>query len=236
MTTFVAISDTHNRHEEIDVPNADIVFHAGDSTGTGTTRQIREFAEWFGKLPHKHKILIAGNHDWGFQYRFEECKQICEDNGIIYLQDSGCEIEGIKIYGSPYTPEFCDWAFNCWRTEKQKDLDYGPYNKGYEYIGKFWDMIPLDTDIVLTHGPVYDILDDVFGRKVGCEVLKKKIEEIKPSYHICGHIHCAVGDEKYGETQYINASTSGENYKPNGNEIKIWTIGEEIINPIEKEK
>ena len=113
---FVCISDTHNQHEKLTVPDADIVIHSGDVTGSGSTRQIREFCEWYGELPHKHKILIAGNHDWGFEKDYKKHKQICDDNGITYLQDSGCEIDGIKFWGSPQTPEFFNWAFNCWRT------------------------------------------------------------------------------------------------------------------------
>ena len=208
---LTCISDTHGRHELITVPDADMILHAGDCTNTGTTEQIIEFCEWYGKLPHKYKVLIAGNHDWGFERDKDKHQKICEDNGIIYLQDSGCEIEGIKIWGSPQTPEFCDWAFNCWRSQRIADLAY--YNR-YDFIGKYWDMIPEDTDILLTHGPPYDILDKCRSGHVGCELLAKKIEDSGIKYHIFGHIHEGRGEFFDGVTKYINAASLDGEYQP----------------------
>jgi hypothetical protein len=100
------------------------------------------FCRWFNSLDqYKHKIFIAGNHDWGFQTHPEDVSDILKwYPNITYLQDSSVEIEGIKIYGSPWQPEFFQWAFN---------LQRGPE------IQEKWDMIPLDTDILITHGPVY---------------------------------------------------------------------------------
>jgi Icc-related predicted phosphoesterase len=226
MTTFCTISDTHNMHLEIEryIPKADIIFHTGDCTGTGTTKQIREFCEWYGSLPHKHKILIAGNHDWGFEKDRAKHEKICEDNGIIYLQDSSVTIEGIKIHGSPQTPEFCNWAFNCWRNEKEYtwDRQQGHYGKGYECITKYWDMIPKDTDVLLTHGPPYDILDKC-PRPVGCEELRKKVMEIEPKFHIFGHIHESAGELfhdwtdpeiEHLDTFFINAARLDGMYQP----------------------
>ena len=204
------------KNHELDIPDADMIIHTGDSTGTGTTKQIREFCEWYGSLPHKHKILIAGNHDWGFEQNRDKHQKIAEENGIIYLQDSGTEIDGIKIWGSPQTPEFCNWAFNCWRTEQMRDLD-----SRYEYIGKFWDMIPEDTDILLTHGPPYDIMDKC-PRPVGCEILRKKVLEIKPQFHIFGHIHEGKGTLKMNETMFINASSLDGGYYPYPEDINVY--------------
>ena len=220
---FVSISDTHNKHNKIVVPDADIVFHAGDATGMGTTREITEFCEWFGSLPHPFKVLIAGNHDWGFQEDFKKHKQICEANDIIYLQDSGCEINGIKVYGSPQTPEFCSWAFNCWRTEAEVKLN-DLHGFDYDFIGTHWKKIPEDTDILLTHGPAHGILDLCANGNVGCEILKEKVEEIKPQFHIFGHIHSDKGEKITEDTVFINASCLNDNYYPNNQEIKIWTI------------
>jgi len=220
MTTFVAISDTHNRHSELTIPDADLIIHAGDSTGRGTTREITEFCEWYGSLPHQHKILIAGNHDWGFQENPEVCQRICKDNGIIYLQDSNVTINGIKIHGSPQSPEFCDWAFNCWRTQKMKDLDV--HGHDYEFIGKFWDMIPADTDILITHGPPYEILDRCAGGNVGCEELLKAVKRVNPDFHIFGHIHEGSGNKEIGETNFINASSLDGRYEPYPWDIKVY--------------
>ena len=214
---FTCISDTHGRHKLLKIPDADVIFHSGDCTGRGRESEIVEFLEWYGKLPHKYKVLIAGNHDFGFETDKEKYKKIAEDNGIIYLQDSGCEIEGIKIWGSPQTPEFCNWAFNCWRT-KEEYLD----NMTYDYIGKYWAMIPEDTDILMTHGPPFGILDHCHGGHVGCEKLRDKILEIKPKYHIFGHIHEGRGVEDYGDTKYINASSLDGSYNPYYEIGEVW--------------
>lgn len=222
---FVCISDTHNRHEELIIPEADMIVHSGDLTSTGTTRQIREFCEWYGKLPHKYKILIAGNHDWGFEKDRFKHEEICGKNGIIYLQDSGVEIEGIKIWGSPRTPEFFSWAFNCWRTLDEEENRLNRKGKRLPFIGRFWAKIPKDTDILLTHGPPYDIMDECpDGSLAGCEILAKKVKHVAPKFHIFGHIHGQNGELKVGETIYINASSLGEDYYPNGKEVKVYEI------------
>ena len=232
---FTCISDTHGKHDLLKIPDADVIFHSGDCTGRGRESEIVEFLEWYGKLPHKHKVLIAGNHDFGFESNKERYKKIAEDNGIIYLQDSGCEIEGIKIWGSPQTPEFCDWAFNCWRTEKLAEL-----SDRYEYIGKFWDMIPDDTDILITHGPPYDIMDKC-PNPVGCVELRKKILEIKPKFHIFGHIHEGAGHLLHDymdpeitdlDTMFINASSLDGRYIPypwenNVYDYDTWMVSRE---------
>jgi len=217
MTTFTSISDTHGRYLDLpEIPEADIIIHAGDCTNTGTIKQIREFCEWYGSLPHEYKILIAGNHDWGFQDHNKIARKICKENGIIYLQDEYTTIKGIKIHGSPQTPEFCNWAFNCWKSEFERDSSVFP--EKYELIEKYWDMIDKDVDILVTHGPAYKIMDECpNGYRAGCELLLKKIQEIKPKFHICGHIHGGRGhelDSRVSETFFINAASLGEDYKP----------------------
>lgn len=230
---FTVISDTHNQHDHIKVSDADMIIHAGDCTSTGTTRQIREFCEWYGSLPHKYKILVAGNHDWGFEKDRKKHQKICEDNGIIYLQDDGVEIEGIKIWGSPQTPEFCDWAFNCWRNEKEYawDRQQGNYGKGYDCITKYWDMIPDDTDIIVTHGPPYDVLDKC-PNPVGCEELRRRVVDIEPKFHIFGHIHEGRGhvihdyvdpELTYLDTMFINAAVLTGSYYPYGEATDVFS-------------
>jgi Icc-related predicted phosphoesterase len=121
-------------------------------------------------------------------------------DNLIYLNDSQIVIEGIKIWGSPIQPWFYDWAFN-----RQRGAD----------IKKHWDLIHADTDILITHGPAHGILDLTMDyRNVGCEELIKKIEEIKPKYHICGHIHEAHGVLKNEATTFINASQLNVHYRP----------------------
>ena len=208
MKKCVAISDSHGKHDEItkDIDSGDIIFHSGDITNKGTPAQILEFLNWFGRLDFKHKIFIAGNHDFGFQPALSAIPPIYPDiapefkeMGITYLMDSMVEIDGLKIYGSPWQPRFYDWAFN---------LDRG------EAIAQKWALIPEGLDVLLTHGPVYGILDDTpNGMRVGCEELYKRIAIVKPKIHICGHIHYARGYKDFNGTSYINASNLDERYE-----------------------
>lgn len=195
------ISDTHGKHYELnnDLPGGWIIIHCGDISNRGLMSEINDFTNWFGKLPYEHKIFIAGNHDFGFEdVRHSNDPGIVIPDNVIYLQDEMVEIDGIKIYGSPWQPRFYDWAFN---------VDRG------DAIAKKWDAIPDNADIVITHGPVFGILDDtVQGLRVGCENLYKRIMDIKPKIHACGHIHYGYGLKDYDDITFVNASSLGERY------------------------
>jgi len=193
---IICISDTHNR--EISVPDGNLLIHAGDATMRGTVEEITEFNSWFSALPHKHKIFIAGNHDWLFETQPASAQKLL-DGDIIYLQDSGTNIEGFHIYGSPWQPRFYDWAFNL--------------NRGSEMAEK-WELIPAQTDILITHGPPSGILDlTMQGDHAGCEELIKKVEEIRPRVHIFGHIHEDYGILEQSGTRFVNASNCDEGYR-----------------------
>ncbi|HKX84397.1 MAG TPA: metallophosphatase domain-containing protein, partial [Pyrinomonadaceae bacterium] len=144
MPRIVCISDTHNCNEQIAVPEGDILIHSGDATIKGTDQEVIEFIRWFSRLPHKHKIFVAGNHDWFFELDNNYARRLLADSNITYLQDSSTQIDDLKLYGSPWQPRFFDWAFN---------LD-----RGYELAEK-WKLIPNDIDILITHGPPNGILD-----------------------------------------------------------------------------
>lgn len=210
---IVCLSDTHNCNEQIKVPDGDIVIHAGDATTVGNVPQIAAFNRWFANLPHQHKIFIAGNHDWFFETNNSYARQMLDDS-IIYLQDSSVEIEGLKIYGSPWQPRFFDWAFNL--------------NRGAELAEK-WKLIPNDTDILITHGPPNGILDEVprqyWVENTGCEELRKKVEELaklgKLKLHIFGHIHCGYGQTEEFGVKFVNASNCDEKYNPSQPPIVI---------------
>jgi len=211
---ILAISDTHNQHKRCEklFPDGDfdMIIHAGDLTGRGYKQEVKEFFDWFGGLyQFEHKLVIAGNHDFLFEENPPVAKELIPDN-VIYLQDEGVEIEGIKFWGSPQTPWFNDWAFN-----RQRGAD----------IKKYWDMIPSDTDIVITHGPVQYLLDYVTHSHeyVGCEELALKLQEIEPLAHICGHIHCGYGKTYKHGTMFYNASMVNESYSP-ANEAQIIEI------------
>ncbi|KOY87706.1 metallophosphoesterase [bacterium 336/3] len=196
---ILCISDTHGQHRKLNLPEADMIIHAGDMSGKGEAWQIREFFEWFSKLSYRYKICIAGNHDFMAEREPEEFLKLVPDN-CIYLNDSGIEIENIKIWGSPISPAYHNWAFN--------------KERGHE-IAKHWDLIPPDTDILITHGPPLDVLDKtIWGKRVGCEDLKKKIEQIRPKIHIFGHIHEDYGILKIFDTTFINASSINIDYIP----------------------
>lgn len=202
MPKIVCLSDTHNCNELIAVPDGDILIHAGDATGRGTIDEIVLFNHWFANLPHRHKIFVAGNHDWLFETNNRFARTLL-DSSIHYLQDSAVEIENLKIYGSPWQPRFFNWAFNLTR--------------GAE-IAEKWKLIPEDTDILVTHGPPFGILDEVPKQysieNTGCEELRKRVEEIRLKLHVFGHIHCGYGTAEKLGVQFFNASICDESYEP----------------------
>jgi Icc-related predicted phosphoesterase len=188
---IICISDTHNLHKDLKIPNGDILIHAGDMTCVGGMDEIKEFNEWLGTLPHRYKIVIAGNHDL-----YLESVPLLANlliTNAIYLNDSGIELEGLKIWGSPISPNFQDWAFN---RERGKS------------IRKHWEMIPADTDILITHCPPFGILDfNNKGKYEGCQDLLEIVQQkIKPRLHVFGHLHDAYGRIQIGETLFVNAS------------------------------
>ncbi|WP_353483676.1 metallophosphatase domain-containing protein [Haliscomenobacter sp.] len=195
---FVALSDTHGKHN-FDLPPGDVLLHAGDVSSRGLKSEVQRFLDWFSSLDYTYKIFIAGNHDFFFEEASkQEIDAMIPDN-LIYLNDSGVEIEGIKIWGSPVQPWFHDWAFNRKR---------GPE------IQKHWDLIPADSDIVITHGPAFGIHDRLIsGMPVGCEDLLPTLQRIAPKVHLCGHIHEAYGERQVGETLFLNASILNVRYE-----------------------
>jgi Icc-related predicted phosphoesterase len=199
------ISDTHNKHKHLTskgmgniLGSGDILVHAGDCTSMGQKHEINEFLKWFSNTEFEHKIFIAGNHDFGFEQKTDIDQQI-KDLGVTYLFDNDITINGIKFYGSPWQPEFYNWAFNLPRGEE---------------LAAKWEKIPDDVDILITHGPAYGILDYApIGGHVGCEELYRKIVEVKPKIHVCGHIHDSYGQKSMGGIEFLNASTLNDRYE-----------------------
>jgi hypothetical protein len=213
------LSDTHTRHGLIpmsDLPGGDLLIHAGDIMNSGYNKNdIHDFCTWFNSLDqYEDKVFIAGNHDRMFENHPVESNIIVNNyNNIVYLQDDDLVLYGdgpngdypegnIRIYGSPWQPEFYNWAFNLPRN--------GPG------LSTRWEAIPENTDILITHGPAYGTLDTVAGRMnehLGCELLAERIEVIKPKIHICGHIHSGYGYEFKNGTHFFNASVLDEQYE-----------------------
>jgi Icc-related predicted phosphoesterase len=205
------ISDTHNKHNQLNglLPGGDLLIHSGDISSLGRKSEVERFVKWFNDIDnYTNKVFIAGNHDMTFDREqllrdklayFEgkteydtECAEGKPDwlkellgihlrPNVSYLENSDVTIDGIKIWGSPVTPSFgYGWAFN-------KD-------RGYD-INEVWNTIPMDTDIVITHGPIYGYCDRTSreGLYVGCADLYHRLNEVKPQLHFSGHIHEAYG-------------------------------------------
>jgi Icc-related predicted phosphoesterase len=187
------LSDTHGKHRRLkNLPPADLIIHAGDVSRSGADYEVDDFMQWFGGLDYKYKIFIAGNHDFWLEDETVRRVQRRLPKNVYYLCDSGVEIECIKFWGSPVNPRFFDWAFN---------RDRG------EDIRKHWKLIAKDTDVLITHTPPFGILDRTMsGVHIGCEDLLKAVKQIKPRYHLFGHIHEAYGTIKSDETTFVNGS------------------------------
>lgn len=196
---FVAISDTHCRHHNLKLPKGDVLLHAGDITYKGQKDEVADFLLWFKAQQYKYKVFIAGNHDFYFEQNSKLSIEKIIPKEIIYLSDTGVTLEGINIWGSPITPWFYNWAFN--------------RHRGAE-IEKHWQLIPDDTHLLITHGPVYGIQDLVVNEKhAGCKDLLKRVTQIKPKVHVCGHIHEAYGSTTRNGIRFINASVLNESYE-----------------------
>lgn len=216
------ISDTHNKHNQLNgkLPGGQLLIHSGDFTSIGRKHEVEKFIEWFGKQDYTHKVFIAGNHDLVFQSErmYEDKSAYFErkvydtpgaegkpdwliellsnlPDSVYYLENSSIKLEGINIWGSPYSPSFgYGWAFN-----KDRGND----------IGQCWNEIPMDTDIVITHTPIYGYNDRASNtnENVGCADLYHRLKEVQPHLHFSGHIHEAYGWKTMGLTSWYDLQT-----------------------------
>ena len=190
-------SDTHTSHWKIKIPDADILIFAGDMTHCRTDREVVDFNDFLRSLPHKHKIVVAGNHDHRLTDDPEKAQSLLSE--ARYLQDEAVLIEGITIYGAPWNPLFNDHACDAFSLPRGQVLK------------RKWDMIPQHIDILVTHTPPSGILDRSGPVSHGCTDLAAAVATLKPKYHIFGHIHNRHGAVKHGETWYINGNVQGKN-------------------------
>lgn len=219
---IVAISDTHMWGMPlVDLPEGDVLVHAGDATYRGTLAEFNQFKNELVKhlkdnrykKGYKHIVFVPGNHDWGFEKQELLFRELfSEYSNVHILINEDVVIDGVKFWGSPVCPPFGRWAF--YQSEKRRE--------------DLWSYISEDTDVLITHGPPKGILDEVSScwdlREVehaGCDPLFKRVTALKPKIHIFGHVHEGYGSIKIGKTQFINASIMDERYQSNNEPIVI---------------
>lgn len=210
---IVCLSDTHGQHgyffnksRHVQLPEGDVLVHAGDTTARGSAVETFAFINWMGDQDYAHKVVIAGNHDAFYEKEPFEVAEYMAAAGIHYLSDSACMIEGYKFYGSPYTPQFFDWHF--------MDNEFNLLRR--------WDRIPEDTDVLVTHGPPAGVGDFNYNQEsCGSTSLIAHVKRVEPKLHIFGHIHQGrqfqgFKSERIDNTTFVNASFLNDSYDPFG--------------------
>jgi Icc-related predicted phosphoesterase len=195
---LVILSDTHGRNPDVrTLPDGDVLIHCGDFTNFGEEDELSRFRAWLREIPHEHKIVIPGNHDLCFDAPGGR-GALDALGDIVGLIHETTVIDGVKFFGSPYTPKFFDWAFMYEPRESQRR----------------WLSIPDDTDVVITHGPAFNRLDQTSsGKNAGCVALGNRLGEVnstpgrvRPLLHCHGHIHEASGELHRDGWLTINAA------------------------------
>jgi predicted phosphohydrolase len=220
---IVCCSDIHTLQYKMlhQIPEGDVFIFGGDSTFRGREKETTDFIYWLMKLKgFNTKIFIAGNHDFGFELQPDWLLHLINDENLsqsdcVYLEDEEFIIEDpefskpIKFYGSPWQPRFFDWAFNVDRDK----------------IHVYWEKIPKDTDVLITHGPPFNIGDNVthggITEHVGCNSLLEHINQIRPVLHVFGHLHDGYGVDIVNGVYHVNASICNESYSPINRPIVI---------------
>ncbi|MBL4686104.1 MAG: metallophosphatase domain-containing protein [Nannocystaceae bacterium] len=188
---LVCVADTHLYESGFEIPDGDVFIHAGDLLRRGTLEELAPAAEWIRGLPHRHKVVVAGNHDWCF-VRDPQHARAALGPTVHYLQDTEITIDGARIWGSPWQPEFFSWAFN---------LARGPE------IAARWALIPAAVDVLITHGPPRGYGDLTQLSHEGCDDLLAELARVQPALHLFGHIHEDGGSWRHGPTVIANVTT-----------------------------
>jgi Icc-related predicted phosphoesterase len=226
------ISDSHTLHRDLSIPEVDMVIHCGDATNSRGLAQnlveFEDFNDWFQNLPIEHKIFVPGNHCLSLQ-AYPSIAKGCSYPILIH---ETIEIGGLKIFGSPYTPAFGNWAFNVKRGR----------------LHDYWAAIPEDCDIICTHGPsrgTLDLTDDFDTGKpiqVGCESLRKRLDDLSPKLHCHGHLHSNPSKKYYNTgaifNRYwrVNASCVNDGDMRLSSNGFIFDTVENTIKPVLQEK
>ena len=198
MVRVTLISDTHGLHDSVEIEPTDILIHCGDFSNIGEMSVLKSFNHWLLEQPSKINIVVAGNHDRMFEKNPIASRKLLTN--AIYLENSGVEVMGLKIWGSPVTSTLPSWSFV--ETDETKRFDH-------------WKQIPMDLDILVTHGPPHGIMDQVprfyheegpVDENCGDVMLLAHVTRTKPKYHVFGHIHEGYGRIETPHTTFINCS------------------------------
>lgn len=192
---LVLISDTHMRHDALALPECDVLIHAGDFSGWGSQPDLVRFVEWFSTTPARDKVFIAGNHDFICEQEPGLVHTLAREAGVHYLAEEEVRVGGLRIWGSPITPNFCNLAFNRARGRE---------------IRAHWERIPEGIDVLVTHGPPLGVGDRTWdAEEVGCEELLARVRQLQPRLHVFGHIHEARGEYSLPglTTRFLNVSS-----------------------------
>ncbi len=225
---IVAISDVHCRWDKVTVPECDLLVSCGDYSFKGEFHVVRDFHKWLNKQPAKHIISGQGNHERHVEADFEGAKKVALEAcpRVHFVEEGRVEIEGVKIWVTPMTPFFCNWSYN--RVDEEVDEEmivdfYTGKTKLVKSIKPHFDAIPDDTQVLVSHGPVYDILDKTCfadgtrkSEPLGSRMLLKRVKELKElDLFFSGHIHFQGGSHHHeGGVSFYNASICDEMYVP----------------------
>ena len=193
------VSDLHGYMPRL--PGGDVLIIGGDCTARDLPEQWRVFGKWIGGLDYEYVLLIWGNHDFAAQSDKKYVMDMMPSN-VTCLEDSGCEIEGVTFWGSPFTPQFFNWAFMLPRNGSE--------------LRRKWEAIPAKLDVLITHGPPYNILDESIRKdKCGCEILREEVLKKDVKNHVFGHIHEGGGlAHLESGTNFYNISYLNARYEP----------------------
>jgi Icc-related predicted phosphoesterase len=192
---IVHLSDTHMLHRRLDVAAGDVLVHSGDLVSEGSMDEYTDVFNWLDSMSHKHKLLVAGNHDALFQHSPKLIRKRLPKS-IVYLENSGTTIDGLKFWGSPWTVGY-PWMAFTYRAMEGRETR--------------WTSIPDDTDVLVTHGPPHGILDrDHEGQRIGDASLYKRVETVRPKLHLFGHVHDQNGEMKRFGTTFVNAAVGDD--------------------------
>lgn len=217
------VADLHGFYPQME--GGDLLIVAGDCTKNDRIPGWHEFFTWLDKQKYRKKVVIAGNHDnfcksWAISGSFTDTAydQMYpgEKPTLDYLCDSGLEFEGFKIWGSPWTSRFPGINPHCCAFTGKNDKEIAPK----------WDLIPTETDILITHSPPFTIRDLIAdGKQVGSpSLMAHHIQRLRPKLWVFGHIHEGYGQEgpyQWNGTKYVNASHVNERYEPINKPIRI---------------